>query len=354
VRAEFPTIQAAINAAVDGDAVLVNNGVYIGGGNWDLDTLGKAIEIRSSDGPATTIISGDGWKRIFSVRSGEGPDTIIRGFKVFFGYGYSSYEIPGGGISCVGTSPTIQDCIVTHCVSDSSSPGGAGIGCSGGSPTIIGCLISDNSAGYGGGLGFESSNAVVQNCLITRNVASSDGSAVACRESNVSFINCTIVDNTASGSGWLRADYGASISMMNCIVWSNTPQTIVGNPAQLMMSFSNIEGGWPGVGNIDLAPLFVDPDGPDNNPASWGDNNYRLAAGSPCIDAGDNAAVLAGVFTDLDGRPRFFRRSSHSRHGPGRAAGCGHGRIRVPRAAHCDRLAKRPHARGARGTGDRS
>ncbi len=50
-----------------------------------------------------------------------------------------------------------------------------------------------------------------------------------------------------------------------------------------------------GIGNIDADPLFVDPINGD----------YRLSAGSPCIDAGDNAAVPEDITTDLDGNPRF-------------------------------------------------
>ena len=71
----------------------------------------------------------------------------------------------------------------------------------------------------------------------------------------------------------------------------------------LTVNHSNIEGGqaavhvgvggtlnW-GEGNIDVDPLFVDADGPDDDPETWEDNNYRLQADSPCIDAGDNEAV---------------------------------------------------------------
>ena len=60
-------------------------------------------------------------------------------------------------------------------------------------------------------------------------------------------------------------------------------------------TFSDVQGGFTGTGNIDADPMFVDPDNGD----------YRLAAGSPCIDAGDNTAVPAGITTDLDGNPRF-------------------------------------------------
>jgi hypothetical protein len=55
-----------------------------------------------------------------------------------------------------------------------------------------------------------------------------------------------------------------------------------------------------GPGNIDADPLFVDADGPDDDPNTWQDNDYHLSAGSPCIDAGCNCGVPRD-FGDLDG-----------------------------------------------------
>jgi hypothetical protein len=66
-------------------------------------------------------------------------------------------------------------------------------------------------------------------------------------------------------------------------------------PGEIQATYCNVEGGWEGEGNIDADPLFVDPDNDD----------YRLAAGSPGIDAGDNTAVPLEITTDLDGNPRF-------------------------------------------------
>jgi hypothetical protein len=66
-----------------------------------------------------------------------------------------------------------------------------------------------------------------------------------------------------------------------------------------MISHSDVFGGWPGVGNIDAGPLFVDPDGPDDIPKTL-DDDFRLSPGSPCIDAADNTAVPPDA-ADLDG-----------------------------------------------------
>lgn len=72
------------------------------------------------------------------------------------------------------------------------------------------------------------------------------------------------------------------------------------------------------AGNLDVDPLFVDADGPDGNPLTLADNDWRLGAGSPGLDAGDNAEVSMDLLDldgdanlleplpfDLDGGPRF-------------------------------------------------
>jgi len=86
--------------------------------------------------------------------------------------------------------------------------------------------------------------------------------------------------------------------VVNTITWNNNPdeiRDIAG--ATTTVNYSDVQGGWPGPGanNIDADPLFVDPDNGD----------YRLQAGSPCIDAGHNWAIAGITDIDLDGNPRF-------------------------------------------------
>jgi hypothetical protein len=84
--------------------------------------------------------------------------------------------------------------------------------------------------------------------------------------------------------------------VVNCILWGNIPDGITTFGTAANMTYSNIQGGHAGEGNMDTDPLFVD--------AANGD--YHLQAGSPCIDAGDNSAIPAGVIVDLDGNPRII------------------------------------------------
>ena len=102
VPAPYTTIQSAINAAVDGDVIVVASGTY----SENIDFLGKAITLRSSDGPAVTTINGSGTGSVVQCVSGEGPGTVLEGFTITGGNANN-----GGGMLNLGTSPTVNNCI---------------------------------------------------------------------------------------------------------------------------------------------------------------------------------------------------------------------------------------------------
>jgi len=139
-------------------------------------------------------------------------------------------------------------------------------------------------------------------------------------DSSSTLVNCTISGNMADNEGGgVYCGYNSSLTLANCILWRDTPDEIYVYYGSAIVTYCDVQGGWPGVGNIDADPLFVDPDGPDDDPNTWEDNDFHLAADSPCIDAGCNWAVpqdsvdLDGdgrttEYTplDLDGEGRFF------------------------------------------------
>ena len=127
-------------------------------------------------------------------------------------------------------------------------------------------------------------NAILKNSLVYGNNqgGDGDGGGVSCRGSNVpEFINTTIALNTAGGDGGgIFSEASGSVIVRNSIIWGNTANNAVYNNIYAPNSditYSDIEDSWPGTGNINSDPLFVNSD--------FGD--FHLQSISPCIDAGD-------------------------------------------------------------------
>ena len=145
----YPTIQAGIDAAVNGDTVLVADGTYTGDGNKNLDFKGKAITVISKNGPNNTIINCENDGRGFWFHTGESENSVLSGFSIT--NGQADF---GGGIACFSASPTITDCIITENATESFTPFdglGGGIYCEASAPIIRDSIISKNSAIYYGG-----------------------------------------------------------------------------------------------------------------------------------------------------------------------------------------------------------
>ena len=209
VPGDSATIQAAINAAADGDTVLVAAGIYSGDGNRDLDYGGKDIVVMSENGPEVTIIDCDG-HRGFSFHNGEGRDAVVTGFTII--HGYDTYA--GGAINCIDASPTIRDNIFddNHTSTRSSGEGGA-VYCSGGGPLIEENLFSNNSAGHGGAICCLNSSSTISKNVIQDNVGyemfgGGYGGGIFCNGGNPIITNNTISHNQA---GWEMGGYGGGI-----------------------------------------------------------------------------------------------------------------------------------------------
>jgi len=156
VPSQYETIQEAIDRSWDSGIVWVADGTYSGQGNCDIDFKGKAITVKSENGPGSCIIDCQGSEtephRGFYSQRGETADSIVDGFTIT--NGYATWGSPGGpyggGIYCSGSSPTITNCIITKNTAEFGA--GGGIFCTDGSPTISNCIISGNNAMGAGGI----------------------------------------------------------------------------------------------------------------------------------------------------------------------------------------------------------
>jgi len=267
VPSEYPTIQAAMTAAQNGDTVLVADGTYTGPGNNNLSFYGKAFTVRSENGPENCIIDCGGNATGFFFDFVP-PETVLDGFTITNGGGY-----PGGGIYMYyDGNPTILNCIITG--NTSGFNGGGGILCEGAFPTIINCTITGNTA------------------------ISVGGGGIYCMMSSPTIRNCTITGNTTDGlGGGIYSAEGSNPTISNSILWGNggTQEIYLDAFSDVAVSYSNVQGGWLGAGNIDADPLFVDPS----------NGNYHCQPGSPATDSADNVMVPTGIISDLDGNPRF-------------------------------------------------
>jgi hypothetical protein len=410
----YCSIQTAIDNAVDTDEIVVAPGTYF----ETINFIGKAVWLRSADGPSVTTISADGpygADTAVTCVSGEGSVTVLDGFTLTDGTGtfqnpvgcpsgggmyivnssptvtectfisnganwggglynsggsptvtdctftgnignasghpgcwgegggmYNEYGsptlidcafignhagvpnnpgAPGGGMYNYQSNPTVTNCTfdgnggsmgggmynyqsnptVTNCTFDGNggSMGGGGMRNASSSPTVTTCIFSGNTAnglppadGHGGGMDNHNSDAMLTNCTFSGSTAFGTGGGMRNVGSDPTVTNCTFIGNTASfGPGGGMYNNNSSLMVTNCILWGNVPNEISGSA---VVAYSDVQGGWPGTGNIDSDPMCVDP----------ANGDYRLSPGSPCIDAGNNNAIAGLSDTDLDGNPR--------------------------------------------------
>ncbi len=242
---DAPTIQAAIDSAAYSDTVLVESGVYIGSGNRDISPRGKAVVVVSEMGPDQTVLDCQGSTpephRAFDITQGEGLATVISGFTITGGVAPMQDPYPawpmGGGIRCLGTSPTISNC---KFVNNSSENGGGGMASvNSSSPTISDCLFSTNIAVYGAGLYFyQSSSGQVKDCIFEGNAASSDGGAMSASFFCAPVIShCQFIKNSANISGGFHSYWQSDVTISNCTFVGNTAN----NGSSISASYSLVE-----------------------------------------------------------------------------------------------------------------
>ena len=222
---DFATIQAALDAADDLYTIIVRDGVYTGDGNNGLDFGGKALTLRSENGPENCIIDSGGAPWGFYFHSGETSAALVDGFTVTNG--------SEGGIYCFESSPTIANCVIRD---NNGYYARSGIYCHAASPTITGCVISGNTSmdnWDGGGAGIYcnyGSSVTISNCVITDNTADfagfeGNGAGIFCgNQSTVTITGSTISGNsTDSGlGGGIYCVYGSSLNISDCVISDNS------------------------------------------------------------------------------------------------------------------------------------
>jgi hypothetical protein len=269
------------------------------------------------------------------VIGSETNDTaVLDGFIVTAGNANGSNQFgSGGGMYNYGGSPTLTNCIfygnsahfgggmensylsyptLTNCTFSGnrarlSGGMGGGMDNSGSSPTLTNCTFNGNSVGWDGGgmYNYDFSNPILTNCLFIGNSPDQDGGGMAnWKNCSPMLINCTFSGNSAQHGGGMASWENCYPTLINCIFWGNTLSTggksqihdgyYNGQGCSTTVSYSNVQGGWPGEANIDADPYFADLNNGDYHLRSeagrWDPNSKSWITDevtSPCIDRGD-------------------------------------------------------------------
>ncbi len=314
VPADYPTIQAALDAAHPGMCVEVAPGTYR---EHDLDFGGKAITLRSQDPEdpdvvAATRLSAEGAGTVILFDDAERREALVDGLTIRGGKGEGWPVQMGGGITLrADASPTIRRCVIENngavcdrpeCVDFIEEPDYRGLG--GGirgdyaSPLFDSCIIRNNLANRGGGAYFLGGSPLFVNCLIVDNDLAVDtiydgqGGAVFASESQLVFRSCTVANNNPGDENaglYLR---GGQCDLLNSVVWANGADDLFVEYGDIFIDHCDIGGPWEGAGVIHAAPLFAAPEVGD----------YHLRACSPCIDTAASEPIEAYDF-EGDSRP---------------------------------------------------
>ena len=303
---EYDTIQAGIDAAAPGETVVVLPGTYTGTGNKDLNWNGKAVTVRSKEGPGVTTIDCENSGRAAYFHNGEGAGSVLEGFTITRGS-----TTDGAGVYCDGTSPILRN---LHFVDNAAGAyGGAIYAHQNAGPLIQDCVVKANTAGNGGGGMFYKlwSNPVIERTAFFDNVSQGKGGGVCAWDSGGVFRNVILGNNTGNGMGgaffhncttqWTNCTVsansgggleanGKSHVVLNSVFWANNPEFVFSG-GQVSATYSLIQGGYNGEGNQSADPKFVNP----------GADDFHLQQGSPCVDQGTADGAPSD---DIDGDDR--------------------------------------------------
>lgn len=346
VPGEYSTIQAAIDAAVDGDTVTVAQDTYYENINFG----GKSITVTSTDPNdpnivAGTVIDANGSGTVVTFPDVENANCVLAGFTITDG----DASDRGGGICCWNGTITINNCIITgnsasngggiynedgdltlaRCmfIGNVAECGGGGIQNSFGKLMLTDCTFSENMALYctGGGIYNVFGKLTFTNCTFTGNSAMFEGGGIATDYERVTLTNCTFSGNSAwMGGGMNNSHWGATAT--NCLFSGNSAErgggistkflefgdltlsncTFSGNSAN---DFGGAVCNWEG-GNVMLTNCILWGNSASEGPQIALESNGTLSISYSCLQGGEMdiytpSAMVNWLTGNIDADPCF-------------------------------------------------
>lgn len=359
-------IQWAVDAAVDGETVLVSNGIYYL--TNQISITNSSITLKSFSGSYTNTVINGNYPTYINIRGVYIANTgaVLDGFTITNCFITNAW---GAGFAASPSFKLITNCLITGNIATQTSDCAGGYAVSG---TISHCsFIGNKVAGSGSHKGLVATYSIVSNCFFSKNEYQATGgdygtywgmyggksTGVNCMisgniglgvriDSGNCLFSCIVSNNTGSGinmiSGIVRnclvvqnGSYGVSIGQWgggdrkidNCTIANNGDRGVyiyweISSGAKYIANsiiYHNKNGNWGYAGtnivytNCCIIPIPTNipgqPEGTGNitnTPlfANTNIGNYRLSANSPCVNTGTNRSWLTSIF-DLDGNQRI-------------------------------------------------
>jgi len=247
---DYDSIQAGIDAAVDGDTVLVAPDEYVV--TEPVTFRGKAITVQSEAGPDETTIrmgtpADTNRASVVIFENNETAASVLEGFTITGGRGSNGLSA-GGGIYFDASSGTVRNCAIVQ----NTAGYAGGVFCRNlCSPRLIDCIIAENlAAGSGGGVfAFSGASLILTSCTITANSTKDLGGGLCCYVNSLTTLtNCIISGNSVTGATANVAGYGgglycsesSSLTLTNCTIAENSAGFSAGGVMCYKLSSANL------------------------------------------------------------------------------------------------------------------
>jgi hypothetical protein len=363
----YQSLQPALDEALPGDKIWVASGIYNPTHRTTTDmrsktfTLTPGVALYGSFKGNENSLSQRDWRAHPSVLSGDlaGNDSgftnngensyhvvtsenvtetaRLDGF-IIQGGNANSHIAPdyfGGGLYNSSGNPSLVNLIFYQNYAEQSGGGFYNIS---GNSLIANCAWIGNVAGWGGGLRNKNSAPTLVNTLFDGNSSFIKADAIHNSNSNPIIINSTIAHNLdASDAGGIVSDTDSHPIIKNSILWQNGDFQILNVDTSTAEVHYSLMQDTPTEASCDVTsitcygvklnvnPLFINPPGIDGISGTL-DDNLRLSAASPAINAGDNDAVPQDDL-DINYNGIFAERLPDDRDDPWRVAQSGSGYI---------------------------